>query len=102
MPESDSAHRVDEALEGEIVEEAVKQRRDNAAVTFGADHDEHGAERHGGVVAALLDGLLHDLALQGLVDAVGAVALGHISLRRSGEGGAPPSPCRSLVVYRLE
>jgi hypothetical protein len=36
MPESDSAHRVDEALEGEIVEEAVKQRRDNAAVTFGA------------------------------------------------------------------
>ena len=75
MPESDSAHRVDEALEGEIVEEggeqaagggaasgvrtgpaasgartgpggvtftvpvdteAIKQRRDNAAVTFGA------------------------------------------------------------------
>src|SRR5665811_2329295 len=36
MPESDSAHRGDEALEGAIVEEAIKQRRDNAAVTFGA------------------------------------------------------------------
>ena len=36
MPKSDSDHGVDEALEGEIVEEGATRQRESSALTFGA------------------------------------------------------------------
>src|SRR5665647_3843063 len=108
MPESDNAHRVDDALEGEIVDEggAVAMFFDRLGHHGGVEGDAGGAGRGaasgGAGVRSRIAALVHYLALQGLVAAVGAVALGHMSLRPSGEGGAPPTPCRSLVVYRLE